>query len=558
MSYVKEAVINNNRKVRIYEDKFDICSDNWALFSFYVHCRVNLEDKVDSKENVKLISVTEEPSFEAKWLAQGGIWDKKEYTLTIKDGAVLFYATVYGKGIPETMEFFRGGEKVSGSAFSVAGFLTANCQNLDHERSKFLADFCGDSEGYDFRGTMMPLRSAPPPFVFPFWNDFNDDWVGVGLAAEKGKHNFERLVYKAPKARGMKNGCWFEMPMRGYTEIDGKWQSPYIWIGFESDDIAVIGEYARWQYDNFGFKKHITKHEAPLWWRGPLFCGWGAQCALENRTGLDSHDHAAEVYYNEYIEKLEKANLDPTLIMIDDKWQKEYGSMEVDTEKWPDFKAFVDRQHQKGRRVVLWFKVWDPEGIPEDECIMLEGKKFSVDPTNPKYLKRLENTIYKLLSNDEGCYGCDGFKIDFMDMAPRKKGAIAYEKGVYGLEMLKRLFHNIYLFAKKAKSDALINMSSAHPYFAEDCDQFRVHDFDSTLRNPVNVIKFRAEFVKAVMPDVLIDTAGPQGRTREETLNILTRLSKIGVPDLYDFPEDFTAEDYAALKKAWNDYRATL
>ena len=60
------------------------------------------------------------------------------------------------------------------------------------------------------------------------------------------------------------------------------------------------------------------------------------------------------------------------------------------------------------------------------------------------------------------------------------------------------------------------------------------------------------------MPGILVDTDGPQGHTSEETLSILTRLSEIGVPDLYDFPEDFTAEDYAALKKAWNDYRATL
>lgn len=555
-SFIAEYHFAGDRILRIYEDHFEVRSGEWRLFDFYVASRVNLSDQMDTDETVRLLTVKGENDFQAIWQSEGGLWEKKEYVLQVVDGAFLFHTKVYGHGKPWNIEFFRGPEAAHGSRFSVAGYLVMNSQNLDHERSKYMLDVEGKAMPYlEVPGTLLPLRAAPPAFVFPFWNEWNDDWIGIGVAAKSGQHNFERFIIHSGREGRIKKDISFELPLMGYTQIDGVWESPYIWGGFGKDDMAVISEYSRWQYDNLGYQRNITKEKAPDWWKGPMFCGWGVQCALSVQNGLPANSYATEKDYRDFIAKLEKEGLAPTVIMIDDKWQEEYGTLVPDKKKWPDLRRFVEEQHENDRRVVLWFKLWDTEGIPEDECVMLDGKKRSVDPTNPKYIKRLQKAVHKLLSDDKGCYNCDGFKLDFMDCFPREAGAVAYEKGVYGLEMMKRLFTIVYRAAKEAKADALINMSSVHPYFSEICDQFRVHDLDGTLCSPISITGFRTEFAQAVMPEVLVDTDGIGGKTREETLRCFLAAPEIGVPDLYTLPEEFDDSDWAQVRKAWENYR---
>ncbi len=129
-----------------------------------------------------------------------------------------------------------------------------------------------------------------------------------------------------------------------------------------------------------------------------------------------------------------------------------------------------------------------------------------------------------------------------------------YQKGVYGIELMKCLSEAIYQFAKDAKPDALINMSALHPYFAGNCDQFRIHDYDAFVRSPLSTMRYRAEMAQAVYPGVIVDCDGFHGRTKYETLRILQEQPEIGVPDLYYFPADFTEEDWAAVRKAWAEY----
>lgn len=557
----EEYEMGPGRGIRIYEDHFVVYAGECRLFSFYVTSRVNLEDRTDTGEKVTFVGTerNEKGDLRAVWQAAGGIWEKKEYILETVDGAFLFRTRIYGSGAPWNIEFFRGPEDVTGSPFSTAGYLVMNCQNLDRERSKFLMDVEGQAmPSLDIKGTLLPLRAAPPSFVFPFWNEWNDDWIGIGVAAKRGEHNFERFIVHAPRVGWKWSGCWFELPLMGYTVIDGVWETPWIWGGFGTDEMEVIREYAEWQYRNLGFRKNVTGKEAPDWWKGPMFCGWGAQVELAARSKVPTGDLANEKTYRGFLAKLKKEGLNPTLIMIDAKWQEQCGTMVPDQAKWPDLRRFVEEQHAEGRRVVLWWKLWDAEGLPEDECVMLDGRKFSVDPTNPKYRKRLKEAIYRLLSPDAGCFDCDGFKLDFMDCFPRQAGAVTYEKGIYGLEMMKRLFDLIYKAAKEAKADALINMSSAHPYFAENCDQFRVHDSDPCVRSPLSITAFRAGFAEAALPGILVDTDGPTGATKEETLRCCVNLPEIGVPDLYVLPEAFDDADWQKVREAWKAYRERM
>lgn len=537
--------LDKNRYINIHNNRFSVYSDDIRLFSFNVASRLNLAERTDFDTDVNLSEYDGET---AVWTAESTVWNKKQYKLRVVDNCFIFSVIVEGKGVPENIEYFRGTEGSVGSNFAVAGYLTVNSQNKDRERSKFMMDV--------EPAEIIPLRAAPPPFVFPMWNDLNDDWIGIGIAAPKGKHNFQKLTLNAPRNNWDENGCWFTVDFEGYTSVDGEWESPYIWGGFGADDMDVLHNYADWQYNNLGFGRNPDKNNVPDWWKGPIFCGWGAQGQLRDKLGRveKAPAYATEENYNRFIEKLEGEGLSPKIIMIDDKWQNEYGLLDVDTQKWSDMRAFADRQHAKGRRVVLWLMCWRKDGLPADECIMLDGEPYCADPTNPKYLARLEKAIYTLLSDDEGCMNCDGFKIDFMDCFPRMAGSIAYKKGVYGLEMQKRLFDAIYRFSKKAKSDALINMSSVHPYFSENCDQFRIHDFDPNLRSYKSTMQFRAEFAEAIMPGVLIDMDGFSGPTVREKLHCLVNNARLGVPDLYYLPDEFTESDWAVVRKAWDEY----
>ena len=88
--------------------------------------------------------------------------------------------------------------------------------------------------------------------------------------------------------------------------------------------------------------------------------------------------------------ELDANGVDPGIVVIDDKWQASYGDNEVDASKWPDLRGFVDRQHGRGRHVLLWLKAWDPEGVPVEECVRnAANRPTAVDPTNPAFVERL-------------------------------------------------------------------------------------------------------------------------------------------------------------------------
>jgi len=86
--------------------------------------------------------------------------------------------------------------------------------------------------------------------------------------------------------------------------------------------------------------------------------------------------------------------INPGTVVIDDKWQQHYGENSVDPQKWPDMGGFVREQHEQDRKVLLWLKFWDPDGLPADECITNAGGAIvAVDPTNPKFITRFTESI---------------------------------------------------------------------------------------------------------------------------------------------------------------------
>lgn len=164
--------------------------------------------------------------------------------------------------------------------------------------------------------------------------------------------------------------------------------------------------------------------------------------------------------------------------------------------------------------------MWDSEGVPEEYCVFDEREnRYVVDPTNPGYLKILRDAIHYIISDDEGCLGADGLKIDFAFWQPVGRKARSYS-GKYGVELFRELVSRIREYMKAEKPYAVLNCSPCHPYFADLCDQARLHDYDYRQRNSFEEFSQRAALYRAALPGVLIDTDGCGHNTRRDTMRL--------------------------------------
>ena len=283
--------------------------------------------------------------------------------------------------------------------------------------------------------------------------------------------------------------------------------------------------------------------------------------ALARREEGRAPDYASQSLYEEFLRTLEERNLSPGTVVIDDKWQRTYGQNEADPDKWPNLPGFVAAQHAAGRRVLLWLKAWDPEGVPAGECITnAGGLPIAVDPTNPAFEARLRAAVRRMLS--PGGYDADGFKIDFTARIPSGP-AIRLHGDLWGLELMKHYLWIIHDEAKATKPDALIIAHTTHPYLAGVVDMIRLNDINVD-RNVLAAMTHRARVARIACPEALIDADNwpiPDLATWREYVRLQPAL---GVPSLYyashidATQEPLEAEDYRLVEEIWAQYRVRL
>ena len=257
--------------------------------------------------------------------------------------------------------------------------------------------------------------------------------------------------------------------------------------------------------------------------------------------------------YEKMMSRINSVGLDPGTIIIDDMWQTDYGTNEVDKEKWPDLRAFVDKRHSEGRRVLLWWRLWNCDGLPAEECIKSDGLSVTADPTSAAYRLRIKRIVHRLLSSDDECMDCDGFKLDYIYRFPsfRDREATPHQKGIYGLELLRLYYKTIYDEVKKVKLDAMINTSFAHPYFADLYDVIRLHDYSSAQRSTMSMMRFRAKTVRTVFPYALI--ANSFTGCSQEVISHNLCACEVGIPSLYSL-SNLSDSDLKKIRNAWDNY----
>ena len=486
------------------------------------------------------------------WTSKSSNWESKTYTLTCLEDRFEYSVTVKGSGNVDSVNYFSGN-------------ITEPCHGSDYdffEGYHPVVPLDGSPMTYGANQKCNPFSylTVPPMFFHCFKTTDVEPQLMLGLVAEKGEHNFTKFDYLISEHRwGSK--FWLATNQDGHTAVSGEWTAPKI-VGCAVQDRDDAARTYCDLYFNSGICSRGDASQKPRFWHGPIACGWLEQLAVHYQKDTGLIWGCRQEMYEELVRKLGERDLHPTILIIDDKWQEQYGTATVSRDRWQDLRAFIDRNLEKGIRTMMWYKMWDSEGVPEEYCLWDENeKRYVVDPTNPGYQAILKENIHRIISSDEGCYNACGLKIDFAFWQPLGRKANSYS-GKYGVELFYELVKLIRTYIKEEKPDAILNASPCHPIFAELVDQARLHDYDYKQRNALEEFGIRASLYKAALPNALIDTDGCGYNTRRDTMRYLTGCSKLGIPDMYavsDTPYlSLSDDDWKAVAQSWHDYEKKI
>jgi hypothetical protein len=381
-------------------------------------------------------------------------------------------------------------------------------------------------------------------------------WLALALAAPVEELGFVELRY-VPAYGAFSLALDYE----GHTEVEGEFRTPTLVLTPGVPD----------PYD--GLRRHrddlVARGAAPSprprdgapWWREPIFCGWGAQCHLARDDARPAPALATQENYDRFLDHLEEHGVVPGTVVIDDKWQEAYGTNRPDADKWPDLGGWLADRHARGQKVLLWWKAWDPEGLPAELCVRdPDGRAVAVDPSNPATREELRRVVHALLG--DGGLDADGLKVDFTGRTPSGRALTSHGPG-WGIALLHELLAVVYAAAKEAKPDALVITHTPHPSFVDVTDMIRLNDMLRAEGAPIVVqMRYRAEVARAACPELPIDTDDwciPDLATWREYLAVK---SDLGVPSLYYSShldatgESLALEDYDALRRTWAEWRA--
>lgn len=142
---------------------------------------------------------------------------------------------------------------------------------------------------------------------------------------------------------------------------------------------------------------------------------------LYDQTQAQIMDYAKSILANGF---------EPGILMVDDNWQRYYGSYDFKAERFPDAKGMVDSLHAMGFKVMLWVCPFVSPDSPEFRDLQKRGllaknadgstrvipwwNGYSVayDLLNPEAMHYVESQLRGTMER----YGVDGFKLDAGDV----------------------------------------------------------------------------------------------------------------------------------------------
>lgn len=483
------------------------------------------------------------------WTADSAIWAGKTFEVVAYDDRLTYTTSVQGSGALDEVEllsgYFSGVNARYGTARYYSAFHADALMNPEPSCGEQRWLFPTERTLIDLMGVPIPGRDhwffTPPPFCFVLRQGALHYTLGV--TAEAGAHTFSEYEYCGGGGGGLR------LRYDGHQQVQGQHVLPTLHMLFGNDPYALLADFSAVERTRDDAKARAG------WWASPIVCGWGMQCARAAAEKVPAPTLATQAFYESFAISMEEKGIDPGIVVIDDKWQHAYGLNDVDAAKWPNMRGYIDAMHARGRKVLLWLKAWDPEGVEPALCVRdFAGNKLAIDPTNPDYRALFAGALQTMLG-EEGL-NADGFKIDFTARIPSGPHCTLHDETIWGLELMRAYLAMVYDGAKAIKPDALVMCHCPHPYLQDKCDMIRLNDVNTG--RPVNEqMIHRARVARAAMPDCLIDTDNWPMPSKAAWLDYVRLQPDLGVPSLYylwhmdNSDEAITDADLDVVRDAW-------
>ena len=378
--------------------------------------------------------------------------------------------------------------------------------------------------------TIQPGLASPPPWVFSYGKEGRAGCWSVALEPARERINFNAFRHESDVA-ARTLGWTVTYPV--CAALAGELRAPPLVLRFgDADFFAALGRHVE-DLKAEG-KMIVPARKLPDWHRRTLACTWRFQ-REEPRT-----EQANEVQCEKFVKMLEDAGIDFGTLIIDDFWGRERGLWEADSKKWKSLRGFIDRQHAKGRHVLLWVCT-DGTGLPADE--RQGGLNWNLE--SPAFQARLKASARRLLSDEPGCYDADGVKFDFTSTSPADYGTCRD----VGCGYLLKRFEMLSAALLAVKPTAILDYQCTNPYFTHTLTMLRLNDYFGVPEHGFREMRTRAQIARICAPGALIDTdhIGYSDYSYKGGEEFFRRAHELGVPSLYLCPKDLEDDELVEI-----------
>ena len=380
----------------------------------------------------------------------------------------------------------------------------------------------------DVTRSISPGLASPPPWLFAYRKEGRKGCWSAALEPVPSGIDFSDFNH-VPQSRGR---VGWEITYWNVPARSGELTVPPIVLRFgDADFFAALQRHVNGLGKDGKMRKPIRR--IPDWHRGTIACTWRYQ------QEKPRNEQATEANCEAFVKMLEDNNVQFGTLIIDDFWGKEHWVWEADPRKWNDLRGFIDRQHAKGRHVLLWICT-DGEGLPDEERI--EGQ-WNLDST--AFQERLRAAARRMLSAEAGCYNADGVKFDFTCTYP--SGDVRQRD--FGCGYILRRYEMLTAALLAVKPEAILDYQCYNPYFTHTLTMLRLNDYFGAPEHGFNEMRMRAKIASICAPGALIDTDHVSYRDfpYRGAYEFFRRQHELGVPSIYLMPADLADRDLMSI-----------
>ncbi|MBO5355200.1 MAG: alpha-galactosidase [Clostridia bacterium] len=284
-------------------------------------------------------------------------------------------------------------------------------------------------------------------------------------------------------------------------------------IQFFTEKVAPLKEYcATVRIDTRDIPYYDSIYDVASWWENE--CGYKPAYVPEHaRLPMNSlwYSYHQQLDVEDIVKECQLSKpLGMDTVIIDDGWQTDdnnrgyayCGDWRVATKKIPDMKEFVDRIHETGMKVMLWYSVpfvgLYSENYKRFETMLLDqsGNRRDHFALDPRY-KEVRDFLIDIYSRALLDWGLDGLKLDFIDSFVLRGKSLEYDerRDYQSLEdAVDVLMTDINSALRAINPEVLIEFRQSYvgPAIRKYGNMFRVGDCpNDAIRNRQDVVALR-------------------------------------------------------------------